>query len=124
MHTDVYVSVFEFNCRSIRPHFELAQLFGGHAPQCTDPLSWNQEASIVVRDDLDGIPLGDVANSLRPNFDLCFGSAGGKCRGDLGITNPFYDRRQCERYLVSDYFPASAVCSPRCSMKGSKSLSL
>ena len=66
MHTDVYVSVFEFNCRSIRPYFELAQLFGGHVLQCTDPLSWNQEASIVVRDDINGIPLGDVANSRRP----------------------------------------------------------
>jgi len=27
MHTDLNVSVFEFNRRSIRPHFEFAQLF-------------------------------------------------------------------------------------------------
>src|SRR5450432_1327995 len=80
MHTDMNVSVFEFNRRSIRPHFELTQLFGRHVLQCTYPLSWNQEASIVVRDDLDGISLGDVANSLRPNFDLCLDSAGGKRR--------------------------------------------
>jgi hypothetical protein len=92
MHTDLNVSIFEFNRRSIRPHFELAQLFGRHVLQCTDPLSWNQEASIVVRDDLDGIPLGDVANSLCPNFDLCLDSAGGKCRGVLGITNSLYVR--------------------------------
>jgi hypothetical protein len=46
MHTDMNVSVFEFNRRSIRPHFELTQLFGRHVLQCTYPLSWNQEASI------------------------------------------------------------------------------
>src|ERR1700722_20368064 len=93
MHTDVNVSVFEFNRRSIRPHFELAQLFGRHVLQCTDPLSRNQEASIAVRDDLDGVPLGHVANSLRPNFDLCFGPAGDKRRGVLGITDPMTIRR-------------------------------
>jgi hypothetical protein len=87
MHTDLNVSVFEFNRRSIRPHFELAQLFGRHVLQCTDPLSWNQEASIVVRDDLDGIPLGDVAHSLRPNFDLCFDPAGGQRCGVLGLSD-------------------------------------
>jgi len=32
----------------------------------------------VARDDLDGIPLGDIANNLRPNSDLSFSSAGGK----------------------------------------------
>jgi hypothetical protein len=37
---------------------------------------------------LDGIPLGDIANRLRPNLDLSFGSAGGKRRGVLGITDP------------------------------------
>src|SRR5260221_6321541 len=92
MHTDVDVSFLEFNGRSIRPHFELAQLFGRHVLYRTDPLSWNQEASIVVCDDLGGIPLGDVANSLRPNFDLCLDSAGGNRRSVLGITDPLYVR--------------------------------
>lgn len=87
MHTYLNVSVFEFNRRSIRPHFELAQLFNRHVLQCADPLSWNQEASVVVRDDLDGISFRDVANSLRPNFDLCLDSACGKRCGVLGITD-------------------------------------
>jgi hypothetical protein len=60
---------------------------------CTYPLSWNQEASIVVRNDLNGIPRGNVANSVRPNFDLCFGPAGGKRRGVLCITDWLYVRR-------------------------------
>jgi hypothetical protein len=34
-----------------------------------------------------------MANSLRPNFDLSFGSPGGKRRGVLGITDPLYVRR-------------------------------
>jgi hypothetical protein len=93
MNTDLNVSVFEFNRRSIRPHFELAQLFGRHVLQCTDPLSWNQEAGIAARDDLNGIPLGDVADSLRPNLGLGLNSAGGKRRGILGITDLLYIRR-------------------------------
>jgi hypothetical protein len=70
MHTNLNVSVFEFNRRSDRPHFEFAQLDGRNVLQCSDPLSWNQEASFAVRDDLNGIPLGDVADSLRPNLGL------------------------------------------------------
>ena len=93
MHTYLNVSVFEFNRRSIRPHFELAQLFNRHVLQCADPLSWNQEASVVVRDDLDGISFRDVANSLRPNFDLCLDSACGKRCGVLGITDSLTIRR-------------------------------
>jgi len=81
------VPVVEFNRRSIRPHFELGQLFGRHVLQCAYPLSWNQEARIAVRDDLNGIPLGDVANSLRSNFNLCLDSAGGERRSVLGITD-------------------------------------
>src|SRR5271156_3258819 len=92
MHTDLNVSVFEFNRRSIRPHLEFAQLVGRHVLQCTYPLSWNQEASIAARDDLDGIPLGDVANSLRPNLNLGLSSAGGKRRGVFGISDPLYVR--------------------------------
>jgi len=65
-------------------------------------MSWNQEASIVVRDDLDGISLGNIANTVRPNFDLCFGSAGGKLRGVLyGMTATLmqrYERCKMQRY--------------------------
>jgi hypothetical protein len=90
MHTYVNVSVFDFNRRSIRPHFELSQLFGWQDLQCAYPLSWNQEAGVVVRDDLDGIPLGDVANCMRANFPLCFVSAGGKRGSVLGVTELLY----------------------------------
>ncbi len=90
MHTNLNVSVLEFNRRSVRPYFEFAQLVGRDVLQCPDPLSWNQEASIAARDDLDGIPLGDVANSLRPNLGLSLNSAGGKGRGVLGVTDPLY----------------------------------
>jgi|SRR5271166_5506598 len=92
MYTDVNVPVFELDRRPIRPNYELAQLCGRYVLQCADPLPWNQEARIVVRDDLDGIPFGDVANRLRPNFDLCFDPAGGYRRGVLGITNPLDSR--------------------------------
>jgi hypothetical protein len=47
----------------------------------------------MVADDLDGIPLGALANSLRPNCDLRFGSADGKSGGVIGITDPMYVRR-------------------------------
>ncbi len=92
MHTNLNVSVLEFNRRSVRPHFEFAQLVGRDVLQCPDPLSWNQEAGIAARDDLDGIPLGDIANSLRPNLGLGLNSAGGKGRGVLGVTDPLYIR--------------------------------
>ena len=93
MHTNLNVSVVEFNRRSVRPHLEFAQLAGWHVLQCTYPLSWNQEAGIAARDDLDGIPLGNVADSLRPNLGLGLNSAGGKRRGVLGVTDPLYIRR-------------------------------
>ena len=92
MHTNLNVSVLEFNRRSVGPHFEFAQLVDRNVLQCSDPLSWNQEASIAARDDLNGIPLGDVADSLRPNLGLCLNSAGGKRRGVLGITDPYIRR--------------------------------
>ena len=76
MHTDLNVSVLEFNRRSVRPHFEFAQLVGRDVLQCSDPLSWNQEAGIAACDDLNGIPLGDVADSLRPNLGLCLRTLG------------------------------------------------
>ena len=79
------ISVFEFNRRSVRPHIEFAQLVGRHVLQCAYPLSGNQEPGIAARDDLDGIPLGDVANSLRPNLGLGLNSAGGKRRSVLGV---------------------------------------
>src|SRR5258708_7466716 len=93
MHADVDVSAFEFNRRPIRPHLEFIQLCGRYVLQRTYPLSWNQETSIAVCDDLDGIAFGDVANSLRPNFDLCFGLAGGERRGVPRITDPLSIRR-------------------------------
>jgi hypothetical protein len=40
-------------------------------------MAWNQEAGIAARDDLNGIRLGGVANSLRPNLGLGLNSAGG-----------------------------------------------
>jgi hypothetical protein len=109
MHTDVNVSVFEFNRRSIRPHFELAQFFGRHVLQCTDPLSWNQEARIVVRDDLDGIPLGDAANSLRPNFDLCLDSSGGKRRSVLGLGDLLRARSRFREKCESTFYRAGST---------------
>jgi hypothetical protein len=60
MHTNLNVSVLEFNRRSVRPNFEFAQLVGRNVLQRSDPLSWNQEASIAARDDLNGIPLPPV----------------------------------------------------------------
>ena len=92
MHTNLNVSVVEFNRRSVRPHLEFAQLADWHVLQCTYPLSWNQEAGIAARDDLNGIPLGDVADSLRPNPGLGLNSAGGKRRSVLGVTDPLYIR--------------------------------
>jgi hypothetical protein len=65
MHTNLNVSVFEFDRRSVRPNLEFAQLIGRHVLQCTYPLSGNQEAGIAARDNFDGIPLGDVADSVR-----------------------------------------------------------
>jgi hypothetical protein len=93
MHTDLNVPVFEFNRRSVRPNLEFAQLFRRDILQCAYPLSWNQEAGIAARDDLDGITLGNVAGSLRPNFGLDLNSAGGKSRSVLGITDPLCIRR-------------------------------
>jgi hypothetical protein len=93
MHTNLNVSVVEFNRRSVRPHLEFAQLADWHVLQCTYPLSWNQEAGIAARDDLNGIPLGHVPDSLRPNLSLGLNSAGGKRRGILGITDLLYIRR-------------------------------
>src|SRR5271170_3033835 len=93
MHADLNVPVFQFNRRSVRPNLKFAQLFRRHVLQCTYPLSWNQETGIAARDDLNGIPLGDVADSLRPNLGLGLNSAGGKRRGILGITNLLYIRR-------------------------------
>ena len=61
MHANLNVSVLEFNRRSVRPHFEFVQLVDRNVLQCTDPLSWDQEASIAARDDLNGIPFGRVA---------------------------------------------------------------
>ncbi len=87
MHTDVNVSFVEFDRRSVRPHLQLTQLLDWHVLQRTDPLSWNQEASIPVREDFDGIPLRDVANALGLNFGLCFGSVGGKRRRVPGIAD-------------------------------------
>jgi hypothetical protein len=84
---------------------------GGDVLQCADPLSWNQEARIVVRDNFDGVPLGDIANSLRPNLDLDldlgFGSAGGKCCGVLGIADPLTIRRHSFTYSANG--PATLI---------------
>src|SRR5580698_11196049 len=90
MHTNLNVSVLEFYRRSVRPHFEFAQLVGRNVLQCPNPLSWNQKAGIAARDDLNGIPLGDVADSLRPNLGLGLNPAGGKRRCVFGITDPLY----------------------------------
>jgi len=46
MHTNLNVSVLEFNRRSVRPNFEFAQLVGRSVLQRSDPLSWNQEANV------------------------------------------------------------------------------
>ena len=90
MNTNLDVSVLEFNRRSVRPHFEFAQFVGRNVLQCPDPLLWNQEASIAARDDLNGIPLGDVADSLRPNLGLGLNSTGGKRRSVLSVADPLY----------------------------------
>src|ERR1700723_4357965 len=93
MHPNLNVSVVEFNRRSVRPPLEFSQLADWHVLQCTYPLSWNQEAGVAARDDLNGIPLRDVAHSLRPNLGLGLNSAGGKRRGILGITDLLCIRR-------------------------------
>ncbi len=87
MYTDVNVATFEFDRGSVWPHFELIQLGSRHILQRTDPLSWNQEAGIAVCDDLDGVPLGNLANGLRPNLGLCLSSAGSKRRCVLAVAD-------------------------------------
>src|ERR1700722_17395171 len=106
MHTNLNVSVLEFNRRSIRPHFEFVQLVGRNVLQCPDPLSWDQEASIAARDDLNGIPLGDVADRLRPNLGLGFNSAAGKRRCVLGVTDPLYI---CSHTFTSIFVPSRKI---------------
>jgi len=48
MHTNLNVSVLEFNRRSVRTHFEFAQFAGRNVLQCPDPLPRNQEARALV----------------------------------------------------------------------------
>jgi hypothetical protein len=73
MYTDVNVAIFEFDRRSVWPHFELIQLGSWHILQRTDPLSWNHEAGIAVCDDLDGVPHGNVANGSLKSPDSASG---------------------------------------------------
>ena len=116
MHADLNVSVLEFNRRSVRPHFEFVQLVGGNVLQCTYPLSRNQEAGIAARDDLNGIPLGHVADSLRLDLGLGLNSAGGKRRSVLGITDPYIGRHNFTRAFVP-----SGNSTRTCSFVGSYS---
>ena len=81
------VSILELDRRSVWPNFQSIQLLCWHVLQHTDPLSRDQEAGIAVRDDLDCIPLGHVADGLRPNLSLCFRPTGGKRCGVLGVTD-------------------------------------
>jgi hypothetical protein len=89
MHTNLNVSVLEFNRRSVRPHFEFAQFVDRNVLQCPDPRSWNQEVSIAARDDLNGIPFGDVADSLRPNPGLGLKTGPTARRGPASVIHRF-----------------------------------
>jgi hypothetical protein len=68
MHADVYVSIFYLNRRSVWPNFQLDQIFRRYFLKGSDPRTRDQEPGLPVRNDLNGISLGYIANRLRPNF--------------------------------------------------------